>query len=160
MTEVGFHFNKHSGLLLIMGQTFGQWLTAALSRSGLKQAELVERTKLSKSYISTLVNDSQNSTTGRRIRPDEAVVEKIARALGASVEEARLAAGYAPRKSNADTQEALLQSRFGLMMKKYEKLKKADRPLIEALLETVEQKIDERLPPGTELDVDALVDSE
>jgi transcriptional regulator with XRE-family HTH domain len=128
MTEVGFHFIE-PGLLLFMEKTFGQWLTMALKRADMKQSDLAERTKLSKSYISTLANDAPG-TAGRPPRPEEAVVEKIARAIGVSIEEARAAAGYAPRKGNYRAHEALMQSRFGLMMRKFEKINQTDRPLI------------------------------
>lgn len=158
MAELALHSDR-TGLMLFMPTlTFGQWIQGWLDKTGLKQSDLVQRTGLAKSYINTLVRDVPNSTTGRVPRPEPEVVAKIARALGAPINEARAAAGYAILKETPETQEALLQSRFGLLMTKYQKLKKSDRPYIEPLLDMVDRELDKRLPPGATLPVDAQID--
>lgn len=74
-------------------KSFGQWLIEQLDRTGLNQSELADRARVSKNYISTLVNDRPN-TRGELTQPRLDKVERIARALGVPLNEAKIAAGY------------------------------------------------------------------
>lgn len=77
--------------------TFGGWLRTKINESDISNAELARRVGVSPTYIGNLLRDySPNSKTGS-IRASEPVIEAIAKALNASLDEARLAAGYAPR---------------------------------------------------------------
>lgn len=75
--------------------TFGKWLSARREAAHLTQQQLAERCGISAVYVSALERDEPNARDGspRRPRPDK--VERLAKALGVSVDEARLAAGYA-----------------------------------------------------------------
>jgi len=147
--------------LVMEKKSFSQWLTEKMASKGWNQTKLAERSGLTRQYISKLINEAPHSATGKKAtRPTDVAVDKIAKALGASVTEARLVAGYAPAKEDEQTQEALLQSRFGLMMRKYDALPKNARPHLDSLLEMVERELDKKLPPGTELPIDAYVDNE
>lgn len=76
--------------------TFGEWLRLKINENRIKNAELARRVNLSPTYIGNLVRDhSPNSKTGK-IRASEEVIEAIAKALNADLDEARAAAGYAP----------------------------------------------------------------
>jgi len=78
--------------------TFGQWLRQKLNDKRMSNAELARRVHVSPTYVSNLVRDySPNMISNRAPRPGEDIVERIARALGAPLDEARLAANYAPR---------------------------------------------------------------
>lgn len=74
-------------------QTFGQWLTAQIERSGMSQTEIAAKSRVSKNYISTLAGDRLN-TRGELVQPRMDKVERIAKALGVSLVEAKIAAGY------------------------------------------------------------------
>jgi transcriptional regulator with XRE-family HTH domain len=76
--------------------TFGEWLRKKLKDRDMSNARLARLSNLSPTYIGNLVRDfSPNSRSGK-IRPSEEAVAGIVKALGADLNEARLAAGYAP----------------------------------------------------------------
>jgi transcriptional regulator with XRE-family HTH domain len=90
--------------------TFGDWLREKIADRGVSNAELGRRVGVSATYIGNLVRDySPNKRKPGRSRPSEPVVEAIANALGAPVDEARVAAGYAPT-SPQDALVAFLNS--------------------------------------------------
>lgn len=60
------------------------------------QGQLAARAGISTSYVSTLEREQGHTITNAAPRPAPEVVESLAKALGASTDEARLAAGYAP----------------------------------------------------------------
>src|SRR3954465_14150263 len=77
--------------------TFGDWLRKKLNEAGISNAELARRVGVSATHVSNLVRDfspSRKSPGGSR--PGEELVGRIAKALHADEDEARLAAGYAP----------------------------------------------------------------
>ncbi len=78
-------------------QTFGEWLKAKRGRK-FTQDELAEAADniCTGAYISTLERGVIAKKSGKPIRPDEAIVEALAKALGESVSEARIVAGYSP----------------------------------------------------------------
>lgn len=76
--------------------TFGEYLRKALDDAGMRPAELARRSGITKQGLSRLLNDTPHTITGAPPKPELSTVEKIARALGLDVNEARLAAGFAP----------------------------------------------------------------
>lgn len=77
-------------------KTFGKWLAEKRKESGLTQPELARLAKTSKQYISGLERSAPHPITGALPQPTVKKVDAIAKALGAPLNEARLAAGYAP----------------------------------------------------------------
>jgi transcriptional regulator with XRE-family HTH domain len=76
-------------------ETFGQWLREARLERGMSQKTLAQSIGVTDSYIS-LLELERATEQGSPIRPSLHLVDAIARTLGMSREEARLAAGYAP----------------------------------------------------------------
>lgn len=151
MTELKLRFSSNGLVLVMATQTFGLWLSETLRNAGLRQADLVERTGLSKSYISTLVGDKPNSTTGRPIRPEPQVVEKIARALGVPVGEARLRAGYRAEQTEAEVNTTAAHLRFAELANKYDLLPADKREVVDEILEGLDRVITKSMPPPTHL---------
>ena len=77
---------------------FGEWLLWARLGRGLTQEELAGLCDLSAAYVSLL---ERGGDGGRERHPSPAVVDRLARALGAAYEEARGAAGYGPPEAVA-----------------------------------------------------------
>lgn len=112
--------------------SFGEWLRKNLNSSGLSNSELARRVEISSTYIGNLVRDySPNMTSHRAPRPSEAVVEKIAKALGRPLNEARLAAGYAPL--GEETMEGLFSGYESLPDRRKELAKRQIRAIIDSL---------------------------
>lgn len=89
----------HTGMPKTNSVSFGEWLRNKIKENNISNAELARRIKVSPTYVGNLVRDfSPNSKTGK-IRASEKVIEAIAKALNADIDEARLAAGYSPTKS-------------------------------------------------------------
>lgn len=76
--------------------TFGEWLRERLKSREMSNADLARLTGLSPTYIGHLVRDFSPNTKSGKVRPSEESVTVIASALNAPIDEARLAAGYAP----------------------------------------------------------------
>jgi transcriptional regulator with XRE-family HTH domain len=76
--------------------SFGKWLVEKRQAAGFTQAQLAERVGISPNYISALERDAPNAKDGlpRRLRLGK--VDKLAKVLRVSEDEARIAAGYAP----------------------------------------------------------------
>jgi|SRR5690606_4835298 len=78
--------------------TFGDWLRLHRKRKYLTIEDLAKKVGRSKQYISVLEREEPHALTGKPVKPSEDVVEALAAALGTDLDEARLAAGYAPLK--------------------------------------------------------------
>lgn len=76
--------------------SFGKWLKEARRCRGLTQAALASACDVSDTYISRLENEHDRTKRGDPVRPALEIVDGLAGALGVSIEEARLVAGYAP----------------------------------------------------------------
>lgn len=63
----------------------------------LTQVQLAERVGISANYISALERDEPNARDGSPRRPRIDKIDRIAKALDCPLDEARLAAGYAPK---------------------------------------------------------------
>lgn len=77
-----------------MDDKFGTWLYSRRKEKGLTQEQLAGRAGISKAYIGHLENARPN-TQGVPTMPDRDKVAALAKALGAPVPEALIAAGYA-----------------------------------------------------------------
>ncbi len=86
---------KDSDYTILM--SFGKWLRDRRDSLGLSQGELSERSGLSVSYISALEREEPNTRAGLPRQPKIDKIDRLARALQVGVNEARQAAGYAPK---------------------------------------------------------------
>lgn len=77
--------------------TFGDVLRVQLRNRNVSAAELSRRSGVSKQHLSKLLNNERSTMTGVVTRPSVDTVDKIATGLGWDRDEARLAAGYAPK---------------------------------------------------------------
>lgn len=91
-----------SGRKLFVEMTFGNWLRAKIIEAHTSNAELARRVGVSPTHIGNLVRDYSPNTKSGKGKPSEEVLEKIALVLGADVDEARLAAGFAPRNAEGE----------------------------------------------------------
>lgn len=83
-----------------MTKTFGDQLQDQLNAKKMRAAELARRSGVTKQGIGRLLNNTPHSITGAPPQPERETVEKIADALGWDLNEALLAAGYAPEGSD------------------------------------------------------------
>lgn len=88
---------------------FGKWLRDSRKRAGLTQGELGKRAKISTSYVSTLERGERHHLTNAPPQPAPDVVEAIGEALGVPIDEARLAAGYAPKNPTRKKPENVIE---------------------------------------------------
>jgi transcriptional regulator with XRE-family HTH domain len=77
--------------------TFGEWLKAKRAELRFSGGDLERRSGVSRQYISNLERGTVQEKSRNPIQPSVEIVEKLAKALDADIDEARLAAGYAPR---------------------------------------------------------------
>lgn len=83
--------------IAIIMPTFGKWLLDNRKAARLTQGELAKRAGISTSYVSTLEREEPHHITNAPPQPAINVVESIAQSLGVEIDDALLAAGYAPR---------------------------------------------------------------
>lgn len=88
--------------LFVDVMTFGEWLRQKIIEMNVSNAEVARRAKVSPTYIGNLVRDYSPNTKNGKVKPSLDVVDAIAKAVGSSVNEARLAAGYASDSSTDD----------------------------------------------------------
>lgn len=120
-----------------MGQTaFSLWLTEKMTARGWNQATLAERSKLSRQYISSLINSTPHTITGKPIKPTEEAVDKLAKALGVPLTEARLIAGYAPTDTS-EFQDQIEDEDIAYLASDYKELKKLTPEEEQAEIRTV-----------------------
>lgn len=77
-------------------EAFAGWLFDKRRAADLTQEELAEASGCTKGYVSQLERATDNTRTGKPARPSEDLVTKMAKALGVTLDDALLAAGYAP----------------------------------------------------------------
>lgn len=75
--------------------SFASWLSSQLELRRMSQAQLADSARVTRTTISCYAGARPDSRTGRPNVPTIQTVDKIARGLGASIAEARAAAGYA-----------------------------------------------------------------
>lgn len=76
--------------------SFGKWLAEKRIAARLTQGALAKRAGISITYVSALERDEPNAKDGSPRRPRLDKVERLAKALSVPIDEARVAAGYAP----------------------------------------------------------------
>jgi transcriptional regulator with XRE-family HTH domain len=86
----------------LMANTFSIWLKKYRQESGLTLAQLrgAIDNLCSDAYLSKLENDRYRGKKGNPAQPDIEIVEALAKALNRPIDEARLAAGYAPTEQH------------------------------------------------------------
>lgn len=136
--------------LYTFSMTFGKWLVREREARGIRQPELAKRAGVSVSYISALERDEPNAKDGSPRRPRIDKVERIAKALGVTLDDALLAAGYAPRgpiryrPKNLEEFINILESwgyEFGPGLIDKEKIKSFTEDDFEDLLERVKRDV-------------------
>ena len=87
---------------------FGEWLRAARTSKGYSYRTLAKRANnvCTFGYISQ-IESGVTGKNGKPFQPDLEIVDALAAALGKDIDEARLAAGYAPRSLTAGRPESL-----------------------------------------------------
>lgn len=88
---------------------FGQWIKAKREAKEWSVRRLANEAKkanggedvCSPSFISQLENNSYTGKKGKPMQADEDIVDGLAKALGESINEARIVAGHAPKNGGA-----------------------------------------------------------
>ena len=89
--------------LTIMTKTFGEILSEKLADLKIKPAKLAQMSGITKQNIGRLLHGTRHPITNAPPKTTEETVEKIARALDWDIDDALLAAGFAPRKKKMET---------------------------------------------------------
>lgn len=128
-------------LFVYRHMTFGEWLRKKILEQRISNRELAQMAGLSPTYVGNLVRDySPNMIGNRAPRPGEDVVERIAKALNAPLDEARLAANYAPR--NGDTNAGLFAGIESLSPDRQRLARRQIRAIIDSLIDQAEHDTD------------------
>ena len=128
-------------LFVDTAMSFGDWLRGQIQKNHLSNAEVARRAGVSGTYISNLVRDfSPNMTSNQAPRPSEKVVTRIAAALNAPENEARLAAGYAPK--GEEVEDGLFAGLQKLSPERQQLAKRQIHFIIESLIEETDDTAD------------------
>ena len=126
-------------------ETFGDWLRKKRTEKGLSGLALETLSGVSRQYISNLERNLRSAYTNELITPSVEKVDALARGLGVSISEARLAAGYAPKETQSFA-EQVNDEEFVALFHKFDNLPTAaDKAEIKALLKMVDQQMDLKL---------------
>lgn len=112
MKNEAFVYGNKTKLFDYNIMSFGEWLREQIKNKGLSNAEVARRAKVSATYVGNLVRNFSPNTKSQTVKPSEEVVENIAFAVGASIDSARLAAGYSPSKGSIP--DAILKTDFSI----------------------------------------------
>lgn len=122
-------------------EMFADYMIDAMARTRLRQADIARSTGLSRQVISQIVGKKPHGLTGKLLLPERETVDKIAKAFGDPVSQARQAAGYSTTEILAEPdsiEDALKNAMFfdqkGLSAEDIEKI----RPL----LQVVDREVD------------------
>ena len=101
MQTISLLARESPSVLKFFSMGFGAWLRAHRRDRAMSQADLAEAVssrgvRVTSAYISNLEREYDTNKAGKPTRPSEILVDAIAEALGADIDDARLAAGYAP----------------------------------------------------------------
>jgi len=80
--------------------TFGQWLKQSMEKASLSRADIAKRSGYTHTYITNLLADENPSAKGGKAQPSRIAVKRICRAAEGNLDEALIAAGYAPSLEN------------------------------------------------------------
>lgn len=78
---------------------FGEWLKERRTEKGWSMQTLGDKAGVSKQYVGFLEKGEPHVLTNKIVTPAIEVIDALAEALSADINEARLAAGYAPKHS-------------------------------------------------------------
>jgi transcriptional regulator with XRE-family HTH domain len=120
-------------------ETFADYVIEGLERTGIKQAELARRTKLTPQLINQIVNKKPHGLTGKLLLPGRETVDKIAKAFGDTPTKARRAAGYSDINGSIETIEQLLDASLYWEAKG---LSDEDKEKIRPLLELIDREME------------------
>lgn len=141
----------HSGFIP-MGQTFREYLREQMDKQGISSAELARRSGATPQNISRILTDKPHPLSGAlpKVRPE--TVERFAKALNIPIDEARLAAGYAPHDSADLSLNIADDIRISLLHgKDYTEEDRAEFEIgLGAAYEALKARIDERKRRGAE----------
>jgi transcriptional regulator with XRE-family HTH domain len=120
-----------SGKMEPSQKTFGDWLRDRREAAHLSQQEVADRAGVSKAYVSNIERNMPHSVSKALPKPTVDKVDALCKAVGASISEGRLIAGYAaPHIGPADADQTRLLFYFNDLLE----VGKADAlALIEAL---------------------------
>lgn len=128
-------------LFVYSNMTFGEWLRKKINATGMSNAAFARQVGVSSTYIGNLLRDySPNMTSTRSPRPSEPVIESMATALGVPLNEARLAAGYAP--IGDDTVEGFFSGLERLSPEQQRIAKRQIRAIIDSFMDESELDTD------------------
>lgn len=126
----------------LMKSAFSIWLKKHREESGLTLIQL--RDKIGKlcsdAYLSKLENDKYKGKKGKPAQPDIEIVEALALAFNRPIDEARLAAGYAPKNPDLPHNDKLMHLAFA-----YPGIPEEDRNEPDYLIDILEREIQRRL---------------
>ena len=91
--------NGFTDKLLVNAMSFGTWLRDKINSLDISNAEVARRADISPTYVGNLIRDHYPNSLDGTGQPSEETVAALAKALGASLDEARLAAGFAPKNA-------------------------------------------------------------
>lgn len=89
--------NVTQGNLHYCFMSFGDYLAGKMRDLGVRAADLAKRAGTSKQNIGRIVNNTPHPLTGAPPKVSVEMVDRLSKALGINGDEARLAAGYAPK---------------------------------------------------------------
>lgn len=114
---------------------FGERLQEKLTEAGITAAELARRSGVTKQNIGRLLNNTPHSITGASPKAEKPTVEKLAKALKWNLDEALIAAGYAPENAAPAIPESVKEAfaREGRLTKK-------DEILLAGMIETLKKQ--------------------
>lgn len=122
----------------LKGERFGAWLRRVRKDAGLTQGELAEKARISLPYLSRIERGARHTETNASPMPTVAVVDRIARALGVTLQTARDAA-YGP-----SLPEAAQENELSALLREYAELKETDRrelrPVLDYLLTEIRHR--------------------
>jgi transcriptional regulator with XRE-family HTH domain len=125
-------------------EPFGAHVQRWREKAGINQAELARRAKVSANYISNLERDFSPSSKDGKPHPSVAVVDRIARALGVSLAEARPAAGYA-RPDEVSKENGYDESEFAVLFHESQKLAPDQKEKFRTIMEMVTNQVRQML---------------
>jgi len=152
--------------LLIEINGFGKWLKAKREAKDLSMQALAEKAEnvCSPSYIAQLETNYYVGRKGTPMQPSEEIVEKLAVALGESVNDARQAANYPYLNETAkdlnETAEENTQFELSNVLYKYNRLPvKSKQFAIRHFEETVDFLLEAEGIIGEDIDIEDVEDS-
>lgn len=127
-------------------EQFADYMIEAMARTRMRQTEIARLAGLSRTTISQIVGKKPNSTTGKMILPERETVDRIAKAFGDPVWQARRAAGYAggeeegKQKTNRDTERQAQAARMAKLIQNWNSLPLEKQDELIAISEIMQPK--------------------